>query len=185
MESTSMPLKHSCSSQYIYLCVCLDLAADVELKPCTHAVLCRRCICRLDDGKCPICRTKVDKIRLRGFTDIYSFHGIVERWNQETVENSESNRSVDAIQKDSTDSKVKFTAHYEANELKDNQQQLPQDSCVFSLDAVLQKRRQHEEYIRKHTYQVVFTGCKDVDYLSFMTCLQQLLSFKNSTFLAT
>ncbi|GJQ10182.1 hypothetical protein GpartN1_g2874.t1 [Galdieria partita] len=178
-------IKHSVSSPFISesCVVCMDLAADVELRPCTHAVICRKCISLLDDEKCPVCRSKVDKIRIRGFNDVYSLHGVrSQSIQQEETGEKQSNLSQAAQEEESCPPEYSTTRESSCLERKDSGG--TNESYTFSLEAVLERRRFHEEVIRKHTYQVAITGSKDVSFHSFASSLRELFPMKHEpTFL--
>jgi hypothetical protein len=151
--------------------VCMDLAAEVELRPCTHAVICRKCISLLEDEKCPICRSKVDEIRIRGFSDVYSLQGVKSQpGNPEKVVEEQSDSSQECL---------KASCEPSFPKEKDS---VPSDEIyTFSLEDVLERRRFHEELIRKHAYQVVITGSKDVQFHSFAASLRELFPVKHES----
>ncbi|EME31351.1 hypothetical protein Gasu2_16060 [Galdieria sulphuraria] len=178
-------MKHSGSSPFMSetCVVCMDLAADVELRPCSHAVICRKCISLLDDEKCPVCRSKVDKIRIRGFSDVYSLHGMRSHpLNcEETLEKQAESLQV-AQEKDSFPFELNSTCKKSSS--KEKFLEIANETYIFSLEAVLERRRFHEEFIRKHTYQVILTGSKDVSFHSFASSLRELFPVKHEpTFL--
>ena len=44
-----------------YLCqICLDTPRDCLLEPCMHFCICVRCVVKLVDKKCPMCRRDID-----------------------------------------------------------------------------------------------------------------------------
>lgn len=176
MNTVSM--NHSSSSPFISesCVVCMDLTAEVELKPCAHAVICRKCISLLEDKKCPVCRSQVDKIRIRGFSNVYSLDDMKVRPVEDDKTIEKQSASLEgAMSKDGT-----LLEHNSACKASPcNQNVVPDEAYTFSLEAVLERRRFHEEMIRKHAYQVVVTGSKDVSFHSFASCLQELFPVKH------
>ncbi|KAK4527202.1 hypothetical protein GAYE_SCF37G5124 [Galdieria yellowstonensis] len=156
--------------------VCLDLSATVELHPCYHRVICRKCVCRLDDRKCPICRMEISNVLIRGFEHICS-----EEWFEDKPNATREANCNDLSQKIQEQCKPQLpgsndfvTTFVTYNDPKEST-----EAYSLSFESILKRRRAHEELIKKHAYQVVITGSQGVDTPGLVSELRKLFPLKH------
>jgi len=162
------PLNKSNSSPYFTenCVVCLENASTIELRPCGHAIICQACVARVDDTLCPLCRQKVEVIRVKGAKELYPFHPKL-REGEASEGNKEQSEQV--LTKNECalrgDGGGKAVSHSSDGEVQGHLE------VEVPFSNVLEERRAFESFVRRRTYQVVVSGSVEVNTKAFVDCL--------------
>lgn len=163
------PLNKSNSSPYFTenCVVCLENQSTIELRPCGHAIICQTCVTRLDDTLCPLCRQKVQVIRVKGAKKLYPFcpklREINGREEGGTLSGTCSVSKQSALPSDGgetmqSSADKEYQGHIELE---------------VPFSNVLEERRAFESFIRRRTYQIVISGSVEVDTKAFVGEMQR------------
>ncbi|GJD05599.1 hypothetical protein Gasu2_00590 [Galdieria sulphuraria] len=158
--------------------ICWDFPAQVELKPCCHKVICRKCICLLDDKKCPICRVEILEVHIRLHDSALSTEWFDEKLNSMYKHDCNSMYAEDLKEPEnlqllsSDDAQITFQ--------KRSDSLYSTEACIFSLDSIIKSRRANEELVKRQVYQIVLTGSEGLDTQSLVSELKKLFPIKHN-----
>jgi len=156
--------------------VCLDLPAEVKLQPCSHRVICTKCVCRLDDRKCPICRIEISSVLIRRFEHICRDEWFEDKPN--ATKQADCNGLSQKLQ-EQCESQLPCSNDFVTAILTSNDPKESTEAYLISFESILKRRRAHEELIKKHAYQVVVTGSQGVDTPGLVSELRKLFPLKH------
>ncbi|GJQ15407.1 hypothetical protein GpartN1_g7198.t1 [Galdieria partita] len=157
--------------------ICWDLPAEVELKPCNHRVICRKCLCLLDDRKCPICRVQIAEVYIKLVDNAYSKESFGSALNKTQEEDCNYPSAEDL--KEAKDLKYPSSTASEKTLKKPHSAIFPTETYIFSLESIIKSRRVNEDLVKRQVYQVVLTGSEGLDLKSLYYELRKLFPPKH------
>lgn len=155
--------------------ICWDFPAEVELKPCSHRVICRKCICLLDDKKCPLCKTGISNVVIQLMNNFCSIKqsedkpNTLQEYDQKTI----------SLEQEPEELKLSCSKNEEGSFLTSNSGVCSRETYLLSFESILLCRRVNEEQLKEQAYQVVVTGSEGVDTLSLVCELKELFPLQH------